>query len=107
MTVLITGPDDDGLGDALTALGVDVVHLDAVATRDSILDAGVDAVDTLVLTDMSDASVIPVAREENPDLRIVTYSRDSLPEYARGQTDLAVDPALLSADVVAEELAGA
>lgn len=106
MTVLITGPDEDGLGDALAALGVDVVRLNGVANRDAIVEAGIDAADTLVLTDMDDASVIPVAREENPDVRVVTYSRDSLPEYARGQTDLAVDPALLAADVVAEELVG-
>ncbi|ADQ66542.1 CTP synthetase [Halogeometricum borinquense] len=105
MTVLITGPDEDGLGDALTDLGIDLVRLNGVATRDSIVDAGIDSADTLVLTDMDDASIIPVAREENPEVRIVTYSRDSLPEYARGQTDLAVDPALLTADVVAEELA--
>ncbi|ELZ32780.1 hypothetical protein C474_05890 [Halogeometricum pallidum JCM 14848] len=107
MTVLITGPDTDGLGDALSDLGIDVVRVDGVATRDTIADAGVDTADTLVLTDMDDASVIPVAREANPDIRVVAYSRDSLPEYARGQADLAVDPDLLAADVVAEELVGA
>jgi voltage-gated potassium channel Kch len=104
MTVLITGPDEDGLGDAIAALGVELIRFDGVANRDALLEAGIDTVDTLVLTDMDDASIIPVAREENPDLRIVTYSHDSLPEFARGQTDLAVDPNLLAADVVAEEL---
>jgi hypothetical protein len=53
---------------------------------------------------MRDASAIPVARDANPDVRIVTYARDSLPEFARRQTDLAVDPNLLAAEVVAEEL---
>jgi len=38
-------------------------------------------------------------------VRAVVYSRESLPEFAKGQADLAVDPALLAAEVVAEELA--
>jgi Trk K+ transport system NAD-binding subunit len=107
MNVLVAGPDVDGIGEALGALGVDVVRVDGLANRDSLLEAGVDSADVLVLTDMNDASAIPVAKEENPDIRVVTYTRDSLPEFVRGQTDLAVDPELLSADVVAEELAGA
>jgi hypothetical protein len=45
-----------------------------------------------------------VAKEANTEVRIVTYSRESLPEFARGQADLAIDPALLTADVVADEL---
>jgi voltage-gated potassium channel Kch len=104
MTVLIAGADTDGLGNALEALGADLTRVDGIANRDSLAAAGVESADVLVLTDMDDASAIPVAKEENPDIRVVTYSTDSLPEFVRGQTDLAVDPALLSADVVAEEL---
>jgi len=38
-------------------------------------------------------------------VRAVVYSPESLPDFAAAQTDLAVDPALLAVDVVAEELA--
>jgi voltage-gated potassium channel Kch len=107
MNVLVAGPDVEGIGEALVSLGVDVVRVDGLANRDSLREAGVETADVLVLTDMNDASAIPVAKEENPDIRVVTYTHDSLPEFVRGQTDLAVDPKLLSADVVAEELAGA
>ena len=103
--ILIAGSDVDGLGDELEAVGADVVRLEGIATQESLAAAGLDDADTLVLTEMDDASAIPVAKETNPDVRVVTYATDSLPEFARGQTDLAVDPALLSADVVAEELA--
>ncbi|WP_144903722.1 DUF7126 family protein [Halobellus captivus] len=102
--ILLTGSDADGLGDALESLGADVVRIEGIATRESLVDAGIQDARALVLTEMDDASAIPVAKETNPDIRVFTYSRDSLPEFARGQTDLAVDPALLSADIVAEEL---
>jgi hypothetical protein len=39
-------------------------------------------------------------------VRAVAYLGDSLPEFARPQTDLVVDPALLDVDAVAEELVG-
>nr|WP_311171734.1 CTP synthetase [Halobellus sp. ZY16] len=102
--ILIAGADVDGLGDALESAGANVVRLEGIATRESLSAAGLADADTLVLTEMDDASAIPVAKEANPDVRVVTYAPDSLPEFARGQTDLAVDPALLSAEVVAEEL---
>ncbi|SFG46942.1 hypothetical protein SAMN04488063_2150 [Halopelagius inordinatus] len=107
MTVLIAGEDADGLGDALLDYGADLTRIEGMATRESLLAAGIETADLLVLTEMDDASAIPVAKEENPDVRVVTYARDSLPEFVRGQTDLAVDPDLLSVDVVAEELVGA
>lgn len=105
MKAIVTDPDDHGLGDALDARGVAVVQLEGVATRESLDAAGLADADLLVLTDMRDATVIAVAKEANPDVRVVTYATDTLPEFARAITDLAVDPALLSADVVADELA--
>lgn len=105
MKAVIAGPDADGLGDELVAAGATVEYVEGHATLESLTDAGVDDAVLLVLTDMGDASAIPVARERNPDLRIVTYARESLPEFARAQTDLAIDPALLAPDVVADELA--
>ncbi|MFB6129925.1 MAG: CTP synthetase [Salinigranum sp.] len=105
MKALVSGPDDRGLGDALAALGVETIRIEGPATRDSLAEAGLADADLFVLTDMSDASAIPVAKDRNPDVRVVAYSTDSLPEFARGQADLAVDPDLLGPDVVAEELA--
>jgi Trk K+ transport system NAD-binding subunit len=101
---VVSGPDADGLGAALAAIGVEVVHVDGVPTRETLTDAGIDEADVFVLTAMEDATAIAVAREANPDVRVVTYARESLPEFARAQADLAVDPALLEAAVVAEEL---
>ena len=103
--IILAGPDEEGLTGELHALGAEVVRVEGIATRDSLDAAGLDAAHTLVLTEMDDASAIPVAKEANTAVRIVTYTRDSLPEFARGQADLAIDPALLPPDVVADELA--
>ncbi|XVH32380.1 DUF7126 family protein [Haloferacaceae archaeon DSL9] len=104
--VLITGPDADGLGDELAAAGADVVRLEGIVSAEALTDAGIEETDLLVLTDLSEATGIPVAKELHPAVKIVVYSSDSLPEFARGQADLAVDPALLGPDVVAAELLG-
>jgi len=104
-TAIVAGPDPEGLGDALEAEGVDVVRIADTVSASTLDDAGIETADLLVLTDVVEATGISVAKDRNPDVRAVVYSRDSLPEFAKGQTDLAVDPALLAADVVAEELA--
>ena len=103
--IILAGPDDDGLAGELEALGAEIVRVEGIATRESLDAAGLAEAHTLVLTEMDDASAIPVAKEANTDVRIVTYSRESLPEFARGQADLAIDPALLTSEVVADELA--
>jgi hypothetical protein len=102
--IILAGPDENGLADELAALGADIVRVEGIATRESLDAAGLDTAHTLVLTEMDDASAIPVAKEANTEVRIVAYSRESLPEFARGQADLAIDPALLPPDVVADEL---
>ena len=104
-TAIVAGPDPEGLGDALEVEGVDVVRITDTVSASTLDEAGIDDADLLVLTDVADATGISVAKDRNPDVRPVVYSRESLPEFAKGQADLAVDPALLAADVVAEELA--
>lgn len=104
MKAVIAGADDDGLGDALAAEGVDVTRVEGIATGETLGAAGIDDADLFVLTDADDATAIPIAKDRNPDVRVVFYARDSLPEFAKGQADLAVDPDLLASDVVAEEL---
>jgi voltage-gated potassium channel Kch len=101
---IVSGPDADGLAEALVDRGVDVARIEGPTTREKLLGAGIEGADTFVLTDADDATAIAVAKDDNPEVRVVLYAEDSLPEFARGQADLAVDPALLSPDVVAEEL---
>ena len=104
-TAIVAGPDEHALADALEAHDVAVSRLDGVVTGETLADAGIDDAALFVLTDLAEATGIVVAKERNPEVRAVVYAHDSLPEFAKGQTDLAVDPDLLAADVVAEELA--
>ena len=101
---VVAGPDPDGIAAALESRGATVTRVDGVVTGDTLADAGIADATLYVLTDAAEATSIAVAKERNPDVRAVVYGRDSLPEFAAAQTDLAVDPDLLGADVVAEEL---
>jgi voltage-gated potassium channel Kch len=102
---ILAGPDRDGLGAALEVQGIEVTRVEGVLTAPVLEDAGVDDADLFVLTDLDEATAISVVKDRNPDIRVVVYSDDSLPNFARGQTDLAMDPALFGVDLVAEELA--
>jgi voltage-gated potassium channel Kch len=104
MTVLLVGPEDRGLEAAFTSLGCEVLRLRDVATAETLERAGVESADILVLTDPGDATAVPIALERNPDLRTVIYSPDGIPEFVRGQLDLALDPRVLDPEMVAEEL---
>jgi voltage-gated potassium channel Kch len=102
---IIAGPDVDGLGEALSARGVEVARVKGAATREKLVNAGIETAETFVLTDVAEATAIPIAKDDNPGVRVVVYSEDTIPEFARGQADIAVDPNLLSPEVMAEELA--
>ncbi|MFB6151408.1 MAG: NAD-binding protein [Haloarculaceae archaeon] len=106
MQAVFVGPDEEGLVDALREQDVDVRRIEGVADGDALAEAGVGDADLFVLTDAGQATAVVVAREQNPDVRIVAYTDDSLPEFVSGQEVLAVDPALLGPDAVAEELTG-
>ncbi|WP_277555212.1 DUF7126 family protein [Halobaculum limi] len=106
-SAIVAGPDTEGLGTELESLDVPVTRIDGPVTGGRLDDAGIEETSLFVLTDLEEATGIAVAKERNPDVRAVVYSTDSLPEYAKGQADLAVDPDLLTADVVADELASA
>ena len=101
---VVVGSDPDGLGEALAERGVTVSRAAGTANRESLVDAGVKDTDALVVTDVGLATSIPVARELNESFRVVVYSRDSIPEFARTSAGLVVDPDLMDVDVVAEEL---
>ena len=104
MKVVLAGGDSGDLAAALDAVGAEIVRVEGAATRRSLDDAGIADADVFLLTDMADATAISVAKDANPDVRVVTYASDSLPEFARAQADLALDPALFSPELVAEEL---
>ena len=105
MNVVLIG-DDEALLSALEAEGARVRRIGGVASGRALTDAGIEEADLLVLTDVSEATAIPVARELNGGVRIAVYAEDTLPEFAQPLADIAVDPDLLPADVVAEELVG-
>lgn len=104
MNAVVIGPDDDGLGDALEAAGVEIIHAAGTATREQLLDAEIETAELLVVTDSVLATSIPVAREINTQLRVVVYIHDSLPEFARTTAELILDPELMDPETVAEEL---
>jgi Trk K+ transport system NAD-binding subunit len=104
MKAILVGPDR-GLGDALESASVSLSRIDGPGTGRALEDAGVDVADLLVVTDVGEATAVSIAKEANPDVRVVIYAPDTMPEFVRGQVDLAVDPDLLGADVVASELA--
>lgn len=102
--VVVAGADPDGIGAALERAGATVGYAEGTANRPALVAAGVDDADALVLTDAGLATSVAVALECNPELRVVIYARDSAPEFIKGQAGHIVDPALLDADTVAEEI---
>jgi Trk K+ transport system NAD-binding subunit len=102
--VVIAGDDPDGIGRELEDRGATVRYAEGTANRSALEAAGITEADTLVLTDAGLATSVTVAVDCNPDLRVVIYARDSVPEFIKGQAGHIVDPALLDPDTVAEEL---
>jgi len=101
---VLAGPDR-GIGDALDEEGATVTRIDEeFVNNDALTEAGIDTADLYVLTDASESTSIPLAREQNEDLRIVLYTPESTPEFASAVIDLSVDPELLEPTAVAEEL---
>jgi len=104
MKAILVGPDENGLGDALSAEGVEISHIEEMANRPALEEAGITEADALILTETDGATVISIAKDINEDVQVVVYTDDNLPDFARRQADLIVDPQLLSAEAVAEEL---
>ena len=102
---VLAGPDEEGLSEALAGQGIEIERVEGIPSREALKNAGITECSLFVLTDIEEATAIPIAKECNPDLQVVIYARGSLPEFASRQTDLMVDPDLLGPVVVAEELA--
>ena len=103
MKVTLVGTDPERMADALKAQG-HTVTVAGVGNRPGLEEAGVHDAEVYLLTEMAQATSIVVAKDLNPDLRVVVYAEGSLPDFASRQTDLVVDPNLLSPEAVAEEL---
>jgi len=103
-TVVIAGGDPDGLGEALEERGADVRRAAGTADGEALEAAGIAEADAFVVTDVGLATSVVVALDTNPDLRIVFYARESVPEFVRGRAGHIVDPELLGPGTVAEEL---
>jgi len=103
MQVVLVGSDPGRIADAVEAEGHTVTVAD-VGNRPGLEEAGIHDADVLLLTEMSQATSIAVAKDLNPDLRVVAYAEGSLPDFASRQADLTVDPNLLGPEAVAEEL---
>ncbi len=104
MNALVAGPDDSGIATALEDEGVSVTRLEGVLTRPILEEAGIVDIDLYVLTDVSQATTIPIVYDLNDEARLVAYAEDTIPEFVRGQIDLAIDPRVVDVSVVAEEL---
>ena len=102
---IVVGTDEYSIATAIADAGHEVVRVD-LATGDTLGATDIEATDVYVLTELDQATSIPVAKEHNPDLRVVVYADGSLPDFARRQTDLALDPALFRPADVAAELDG-
>jgi Trk K+ transport system NAD-binding subunit len=101
-TVVVAGTDEYDIATAIDTEGFDAAVVDT-ANRPALEEAGIVDAYTLVLTEVEQATAIPVAKDLNPDLTVVVYADGSIPDFARRQTDLALDPALFDpADVAAE-----
>ncbi|MDQ2049956.1 CTP synthetase [Natronolimnohabitans sp. A-GB9] len=102
--VIVAGPDEDDITAALEAEGADVTRVTGVVTRPALEEAGILEADLYVLTDIGQATTIPIVCDLSEEIRTVVYARDTIPEFVKGQLDLAVDPKLMDAAIVADEL---
>ncbi len=104
MTIVLVGNDPHGIGDAFQAQGAEVTAVEGLATGEKLATAGIDNAALFVLTDLDQATAIPVALDANPSLKVIVYDEQSLPEFVSAQTDLAIDPKLLAPSIVVEEV---
>lgn len=102
MSVIVAGEDAYEIADAIEAEGFDVARVD-IGNRPALEDAGIVDATAYILTEVQQATSISVAKDLNPDLKVVVYADGSVPDFARGQAGLILDPELFDpADVAAE-----
>ncbi len=107
MKAIVAGSDAEGIAGALETQDATVTRVESPVFAAALETAGIEDAELFVLTDPEEGISVPLAKELNPDVRTVCYGEGSLPESVGSVVDLVVDPALLDADAVAEELADA
>jgi hypothetical protein len=103
MRVIVSGPDEQDIAAAIAEEDHDVTAVD-IANMETLETVGISRTDVYVLTEFEQATSISLAKEANPDVRVLAYAEGSLPDFARRQADLVLDPALFDTTEVAEEL---
>lgn len=101
--VVVTGTDTHSIAETIDEAGFAVSVAD-VGNRDALEAADIGDADIYVLTEAAQATSVPVAKDLNPDLKVVVYTEESLSDFALPQTDLILDPALFDPEEVTAEL---
>lgn len=103
--VLIVGPDEFDITARFRETDISAIHLDGVPVGADLDDAGIEEAKVVLLTHVDHASLIPVAKERNPDIQIVLYTSARLPPFASRQADVAIDQALVEVEEVIDAVA--
>lgn len=102
--VVVGGRDASGFGERLEEAGATVRRITGPITTSALEEAGIAAADLLVLTDVSEATAIPIARERNGALRIVVLDDASVPDFAAHQADLVLSPGQVDEAIIVDAL---
>jgi len=103
MNVIVAGVDAGPLAEAVEGEGHEVAVVD-VANRPALEEAGIHEAEVFALTEVAQATAIAIAKDLNPAVKAVVYAGETLPDFARGQADIVLDPDLFDPGTVAEEL---
>ncbi len=102
--VVVAGRDASGFGERLEEAGATVTRVAGPITTSALEEAGIATADVFVLTDVSEATGIPIARERNGSIRIVVLDDAAVPDFAAHQADLVLSPGELDEAIVVDAL---
>lgn len=102
--IILAGPDEKQLGDVIESAGGTVTRLTGPLTKQRLTQAGIEDTDILVLTDVREATAIVLTREVAPEVKIVVYATETIPDFASHLADFRIDPNALDQGMVVEEL---
>lgn len=101
---IVTTPDDRDLASALRDAGIEVRLVERPISTSALEQAGIEEATLFVLTESEEATSIPIARELNPDVRVVVYASTGVPEFANHQADLVLAPDTFDQSMVVDAL---
>ena len=103
--IIVGGDGGTELVGSLREEGFAIDRVPAPVTARALEDSGIGEAAMFVLTDVDEATSIPIARELNAGLDVIVLSRTSLPEFASPIADLVVHPDAIDPSMLVEELA--